>query len=230
MEQYNSKTELNKLINLYNKAREQRQQLPDDVIYNILLDLNINDYGRLAQTNERFYNILKHSDFWIKKYNHDKLIYLPSFVEEGIDLEDHVYYYKHALDDNTKAKHIIYIYDVEFYNNENKFINFEIRDISTIIFYLGKNYKKLAESIDYDFNQDKYTITIKKNENKYIFNMKGNNNNESIQLTRNEIIELLSVILYGEVHIHDNFGSSYEYIHNSSRSGIIQAYNYNYKI
>lgn len=181
----------------------------EDTLTEILLQSDINDYGRLAQTNNLIYTILNSLKFWIKKYEYlgiHKDIFLSHTVMG--DLEDYIDDYNHIINNIKVANIILWILNVEAAdkNYKNKFLKYN-----------------LADDINYPFSiESGEIITIKKNNN--LYHIQSDKINELVD--ENKIRDLLIMILREGYTISDNNNNSYISAPYERRYGLKQAYEY----
>ena len=180
----------------------------EDTLTEILLQSNVNEYPRLAQTNQYIYKILNSSGFWLKKYNHIGLnSQIFNHYTAGDDLQDFIDEYIHVIKRIKQANIILWILNIEA--NDKKFKHLFIRyDVEYDIDYLLS-----LKSSD--------QITIKKIDQGY--SVTTNDEREN-RLNEYQTKELLIMILYEGNTIFDNQHN--DYFSPGRRYGLKQAYKY----
>lgn len=176
-----------------------------DTFTEILLQSNVSEYPRLAQTNQIMYKILNSEDFWITKYIYvglSKNIF--DRYTSGGDLQDFIDDYNNVIEHVKEADILLWILKVEASDkNDKRFISY------------GLEY-----NLDYLSLESGDKITIKRGPNLYQVQCEEMN----LLLDEDQTRELLTLILYEGHTVFDN--RNQPYIAPGRRFGLIQAYKY----
>src|SRR5439155_1720788 len=114
----------------------------EDTLIEILIHADVNEYGRLAQTNHQLYDILNDLSFWRKKYasiGMNEAIFQRYFIDN--DLEYNVMDYKSLIKQIKRANIILWIIKVEATSKEynHLFLQYKLEYKLTYPFILPNN-------------------------------------------------------------------------------------------
>lgn len=179
-------TDLTNLINLYNESGKVVLTGLQDVDYQILNSLNVDDLSRVCRTNKYSQQLCGDSRFWILKYNNEDLPLIQYNNYNGYSLNMWLKLYKKTIISKENAINTLKVYDIEFTDEEKK----------SPIYIYNKSQPGYIETILRNVNIIQNNVRYLKifpNESLIIV-FPEDGNNEEFYLSKNNIIILLTFI------------------------------------
>lgn len=144
------------MLDYYTNQLNMQYTLPKELLYHIMLELNINEIKNLCFTNYGFFDICDDIHFWKQKFDQDGLVY--------VDLPDlNIFKLYEAAYKSTKIMYLIdnkILLDTE---KTPKYISFTLKgkDFTKIIGYFHSEIFSKKLNIRINFRQGQIIITTR---------------------------------------------------------------------